>query len=405
MRATTNPRKRQGGLTLVELAIALAILGVAAVVLVRWVATRQGEDALQQRHSILSRADDALLAYASVHARLPCPASDADGLEDCGGPGHGRLPWRTIGLPDASAANIRYGVLRRSDAANVRLDADLTQALDRAHPIRVIASVGMPSALGAVNGLDFCHALRVGQRLPFSSDAVHTFSASSPGTALRNVAYALAAADPNDPVTLQHGSGPGFASPRRAPTAEYRDQVRAVGLDELWTRLRCGDAVAAVTYSHFDIAAAAGIDETAMADYRKQLEILELLAEANKDSADAGVLAAAAGILSATAGITEVASEILKASANPEMFAADLVGKPVEMGFAIAALATATAAQVSAALFQAEAEKALDQARDLYARISDPVDGLPARAAALSSSLRSEAEQADLRGTAPSAGP
>ncbi|MCR6685649.1 type II secretion system protein [Pseudoxanthomonas sp.] len=395
-----NHPSRQRGLTLIELAVTLAILGIAAIVLVRWMATRQSEDALQYRHDILSRADDALLAYASVHARLPCPASDEKGMEDCGGPAHGHLPWRTIGLPDAHAARVRYGVLQRPDS-NARLDADLTQALDRAHPLRVIASVGMPSALGAINGLDFCHALRVGQRLPFSSDAVHTSSASAPGTATRNVAYALAAADPDDPVTLQNGAGPGFASPRRAPTAEYRDEVRAVGLDELWTRLRCGDSVAATTYSHFDIAAAAGIDQTTMADYEKQLEILQLLAESNKDSADAGVLAAAAGILSATAGITEVASEILKASANPELFAADLAGKPVEMGFAIAALATAVAAQVSAALFQTEAEKSLNQARGLYTRISDPVDGLPVRAAELALSLREEAEQADLRGTAP----
>lgn len=391
----------QRGLSLVELAVTLAILGIVAIVLVRWIATRQGEEALTQRHDLLSRADDAMLAFASVHARLPCPSQDSDGLEDCAGPAQGQLPWRAIGLPDASAAHIRYGVLRRPDAANVRVDADLTQALDRAHPIRVIASVGLPAALGAINGLDFCHALRVGQRLPFSSDAVHTLSALTPGASTRNVAYALAAADPNDPVTLQHGASPAFASPRNAPTAEYRDQVRAVGLDELWTRLRCGDAVAATTYSHFDVAAAAGIDETTMADYRKQLEILELLAESNLDSAEAGVLSAAAGILSATAGITEVASEILKASANPEMFAADLAGKPVEMGFAIAALATATAAQVSAGLFRNEAEKALDQAQDLNERVSDPVDGLPARAAALALSLREDAEQADLRGTAP----
>jgi hypothetical protein len=386
---------------MVELAVTLVILGIAAIVLVRWMATRQSEDALRYRHDVLSRADDALLAYAAVHSRLPCPSPDETGLEDCAGPAYGHLPWRSIGLPDARAAHVRYGVLRRPDAANVRLDADLARALDRAHPIRVIASVGLPSALGAINGFDFCHALRVGQRLPFSSSAVHTFSASAPGTPTRNVAYALAAADPDDPVTLLNGSGPGFASPRRAPTAEYRDEVRAVGLDELWTRLRCGDAVAATTYSHFDVAAAAGIDETTMADYRKQLEILQLLAESNKDSADAGVLAAAAGILSATAGITEVASEILKASANPEMFPTDLAGKPVEMGFAIAALATATAAQVSAALFQTEAEKSLNQARGLYTRINDPVDGLPARAAELALSLREEAELADRRGTAP----
>lgn len=395
-----NRRLRQHGLTLVELAIVLAILGIVAVVFVRWAATRHGEDALRYRHDILSRADDALLAYASVHSRLPCPAADDKGMEDCGNPGYGRLPWRTLGLPDARAATVRYGVLRRPDA-NARLDADLARALDRAHPIRVIAGVGMASALGQTNGLDFCHALRVGQRLPFSGDAVHTSSAFFSGTPARNVAYALAAANPDDPVILQNGSGPGFASPRSGPTAQYQDEVRAVGLDEFWTRLRCGDVVAATTYSHFDVAAAAGIDETSMADYRKQLEILKLLAESNKDSADAGVLSAAAGIVSATAGITEIASEILKATANPEMFAADLVGKPVELGFAIAALATATAAQVSAGLFQTEAEKSLSQARYLYTRISDPGEGLPARATELALSLREEAERADQAGTGP----
>ena len=401
MKTPTNRRSWQHGLTLVELAITLAILGIVAVVLVRWAAVRHSEDALLYRHDILSRADDALLAYASVHFRLPCPAVDENGFEDCANPGYGLLPWRTLGLPDARAATLRYGVLRRPDPANVRLDADLASTRDRAHPIRVIASVGMASALGNINGLDFCHALRVGQRLPFSSAAVHTSSTFLSGTPAHNVAYALAAANPDDPVTLQNGSGPGFASPRAAPTAEYHDQVLAVGMDELWTRLRCGDAVAATTYSHFDVAAAAGIDETSMTDYRKQLEILSILAESNKDSADAGVASAAAGILSATGGITEVASEILKVSANPEMFPGDLVGKPIEMGFAIASLATAIAAQVSAAKFQEEAEKSLDQSQRLYERINDPVNGLPAQARTLAVSLREEAERADLAGTGP----
>mgnify|MGYP003575180040 CR=1 FL=1 len=401
MKTPISRRARQCGVTLLELTVALAVLGLIAVLLIRWIATPQTEHALQHRSDILSRADDSLLSYASVHARLPCPASDESGIEDCAGSGQGRFPWRTLGLPSADAAHIRYGVLRRPDIGNARLDADLTQAVDRAHPVQVIASVGFAAELGAVNGLDFCHALRVAQRLPFSSDAVHTLSGFQIEASSRNVAYVLAASDPEDPVTLQNGTSPGFASPRRLPTAEYRDQVRAVGLDELWTRLRCGDAVAAVTYSHFDVAAGAGIGETAMADYQKQLEILQLLAESNMDSAEAGVLTAAAGILSATAGITEVASEILKATANPELFAADLVGKPVEMGFAIAALATATAAQVSAALFRDEARKSLNQARGLYTRISDPSSGLPVLAAELALSLREEAELADRRGTSP----
>jgi len=103
---STNTSKR--GFTLVEMAIVLIVMGLVSSLLIAPLAMRAE---INQRHaaeSMLDTITDALIGFALVHGRLPCPsiesnpASPAYGLEQgppCALNVPGYLPWRTLGLP------------------------------------------------------------------------------------------------------------------------------------------------------------------------------------------------------------------------------------------------------------------------------------------------------------------
>jgi prepilin-type N-terminal cleavage/methylation domain-containing protein len=100
--------RSQRGLSLVEFALAMAILGIVA--LVAW---QHGSDVARRQSTVqsrllLERGEEAVRAFAFLHARLPCPSADARGVERCNGGVEGYLPYRTLGLSDTAAGAVRY---------------------------------------------------------------------------------------------------------------------------------------------------------------------------------------------------------------------------------------------------------------------------------------------------------
>lgn len=101
--------KAQRGFTLVELAIAMVILGLVltgfALALSQQVQQRQ----LTDTRTALQQANDALIAFVVANARLPCPAvAGSNGQEALAGVGGctapaGFLPAVTLGLPNLDA--------------------------------------------------------------------------------------------------------------------------------------------------------------------------------------------------------------------------------------------------------------------------------------------------------------
>ncbi len=374
---------RARGFSLVELAVVLVVLGLITLLLARFLGTAASEQQASASRSLLNRADDALLAYALVNSRLPCPASNASGVEDCGSGQVGRLPYKTLGLPDASARAIRYGVLRR--AGDRREDADLAVRHDRYDPLQVISDseTAIELPLGNTNGLDLCWALRNAGNAALDAGYLHVTSPRASTQIDAHVAYALAL--PRTGSTFsghQKGNTPAFDSPKRAQAPDFQDRVLAVGLDQLWSRMRCGDNLAAAGHAHFNAAAAITLTHTALGDYKKQLKISVKQAEANVANAVAAVLSGASATAGAAGGIADTVAEGLLT-----------MGAVATYKVALAAVATAAAVGVTitAGVMTSYADTAKDLAEDAYRDVDPHIE----RTKVLEDSVREHAKTAD----------
>lgn len=351
--------RRQAGFSLVELAIALLVLGLVAMLLARFLGHRSSVELQRVDTALLVRADQALTGFAVRHARLPCPDLDGDGREDCGGQAQiGRLPFRDLGLPDLRAGRLRYGVLRQDDPSGV----DLGRAGDRFHPLLVasLPPVAVHTPLGNINGLDLCHQLHHASLLPVAGDPghLHTLSGGQP----RTMAYALAVAGSDadgdgDAFDGPHAGGDArFLAPGAGSAHDQDDRVLAVAPGQLWTRLQCGEATSAAGHSHPNVANAAMILGQAATDYVEVLWLAVRLAEAKVDAANAKVIAASAGVTMAAAKSSIALSQtLLTAGAMAPVVAA-----------AAFALAANTAAAVTAGVSLGLAQDALADARDMH---------------------------------------
>lgn len=300
------------GYTLIEMALALVVLGVVMVVGWRFSVMANQRMVEIEAPPALAAADQALVGFAAVHSRLPCPDTTGDGREDCAGALVGKLPVVTLGLVRSDLVNVRYGVFRAAQT-DPRLDADLAAnpAKDRfapmiatGHPVVALA----PSLLlGNINGIDFCAALRLGGALPANSDRLHI--QNDAGAMIKNVAYALALpgamdADNNGSgFDASNASATGFASPARPISPAYDDVVLAVDFSQMFTRMACAGALVAASHAHANAASSVAILYSAYMDYDVQLRLADEMAQAKVSSALAGTFSAAAGTSKAAATV------------------------------------------------------------------------------------------------------
>jgi prepilin-type N-terminal cleavage/methylation domain-containing protein len=341
-----RPRS-QRGFSLLEMAIGLVILGIVTMALWQFLGTATQQRRTFVQRDLMARADDAVMAFALINNRLPCPASDNGGREDCSLQ-VGRLPFRTLGLPDARAGFMRYGIYR-----NQGLDADLGVAKDRFLPLFTtedgLATIGPDTQGITINGLDFCQALRTAMRAPLDAGYLHTQRWDTPASVNGNVAYALSLPGTDGFGGSQASAAPVFDSPQR-PTAggvpSYGDQVRAHGFGQVWSRMRCGDGMAAAGHAPWNALAAAGLYHQGLVEYEKQLKISDEIAGANVALALAGVASAGGAIANATQQLLEAAGAVT-GSVGAASF---------EMGLAIAAevASAASAAAATASSIQAD---------------------------------------------------
>jgi type II secretory pathway pseudopilin PulG len=322
--AHQQPARRERGFTMVEMGVALLVLGLISVALVAWWRAAAQQRVRAAESDIMVQAQQAALGFAHANYRLPCPATDPSGLENCGTPANprqvGLLPWRTLQLPAAATAQMRYGVYRVPQTS-LWLDTDLAVAADRMRPLATDVGADITTVnemgLGSVNLPDFCLALSLASQAsatavaPASALAVRDATAS---TAIRRpVAYVIAApglldadGDGDRMDGLNHSAStadPTFEAGNKPVSSTYDDRVLALGFDTLFGNLQCGQALSAIQHSHANAALSASVMRRAISDYKYQLEVEAVLAGANVASATAGVALAAAGLANAIAAL------------------------------------------------------------------------------------------------------
>lgn len=402
-------KRRMMGFTLVELAVVLLALGLILPGAVIFWQLSERQRVTTQQMDVQKQARDSLLGFLHSNYRLPCPAANSLGLEDCASNRQvGFLPWRTLNLPRSEAGALRYGVSRAPNSAFAPLDEDLAVRLDRMNPLRVRtpdpkpqnadapnpnappipataagilgatysgddaiplnsacnAANAPPCPLGvenAVNLIDICLALnRGGDGLVPAAGRL----ATQVGASRRAAAFVIAApgmldADGNGAAfdganATADNANPTFEAPGRAVTDTYDDIVVAASHNELFSELSCGASLSAVSHAHFNVATGSLVMERAMYDYRDQLYIAVVLARAD-------VAAAAAGVASAVAGSLDAAKEMVSAVADTTMSvgarAFQIALAAVGIGLAVASDVAAAYAVIDAALSLAEAEQ------------------------------------------------
>lgn len=107
-----SPPWGQRGFSLVEMAIVLVVLGLLLGGVLAPLSARQEQDRRDKNIVLLEQAREALIGFAIVNGRLPCPDASTPGTpgsgweNNCAPPlipsnvfASGRLPWAMLGIP------------------------------------------------------------------------------------------------------------------------------------------------------------------------------------------------------------------------------------------------------------------------------------------------------------------
>jgi prepilin-type N-terminal cleavage/methylation domain-containing protein len=157
----SRPPRRARGFSLVEMAVALLIVGLLLGGLLGSVGALEKRQRSTGTEAQLEEARDALVAFAVANRRLPCPADPGTpdtvagaGLENaptaagCTDGASGVLPWATLGLPAGDAWGRRFTYRVSAAFARTAPAFDLASLGDNV--VRNAAGVVLASAVPAV---------------------------------------------------------------------------------------------------------------------------------------------------------------------------------------------------------------------------------------------------------------
>ncbi|MFP4294667.1 MAG: hypothetical protein ACLFQH_02470 [Halothiobacillaceae bacterium] len=366
-RLTWVPVLQQRGISLVETTLVLVLLGT--VVVFGWrLADLAGTRVQDLRADVsLGEADAALTGFAALQARLPCPDTDGDGLEDCDEDDVvGALPWATLHLADPRLGRLRYGVYRAADELSDK-DRDLAVSRDRFHPLlaREQPPIALDWPLGKRTGLDFCHALRLGALDDYDPDQLHArLKAAEEGDTggAQPVAYALAmpgwtAGVSENPFSALNQEK-SFAAASTPRSVTHRDRVVVRSFEQVFDALGCGGLLASSGHAHPNAATAQAILVGGLKDYRQQLQLADRMAAAMVADSVAKVASAAAGTAKATALMLIATSQTIRtAGALAPVLAAGAAAIATNAAAAVAATATVALAAATKVMTEDKLEE------------------------------------------------
>lgn len=269
---TTAPRSRRApgrarGYGLLQVLLLIAVLaGLSAVGYLQW-RERTAVDSSKQERQALAQADRAIATFATVMRRLPCPDTNRDGLEDCGGAEQtGWLPSVTLILagadPGVDVGQLRYLVQRGGGKNDLTVLSDSWRPLEYDTTGKTFASMRATTATGGeyeagIQTLtDFCQRVDEARKTPYAAGMAEVRS-----TPVRTVAYALVhpgMGDADGNGSLFEGVNVSSASamedPARRPMlAQYNDVVFERSFPSLLADLHCSpliDSINTVALAH-----------------------------------------------------------------------------------------------------------------------------------------------------------
>lgn len=311
--------KRQQGFSLIELAVSIAIAGVAVGIAAGVVRGQKAQSGPTSEFLARSIAIDSLSGFAYVNGRLPCADTDSDGIENCPST-QGRLPYATLGMssPLLNQYNhhIHYAAYARSDGSAAN-DADLIESKDRLKPliVDINTTVGVNKSFDNRNTLDFCHALATAEKSAVNTSYVHTVYATSKG----HPAYLLVdpgRGDKNSDGNLFDGlnkplTSTAFEHPARPQSPEYDDHVYATPFSEMWGQVGCQNYYGLLAATYPNVVSSVAMYTRALEDYSNQLDLLKEMAGADVDQANANKISGDATVLDAAASAVVAAAAVL----------------------------------------------------------------------------------------------
>lgn len=157
---------RAHGFTLIEIAIVLVIVGLLLGGLLMPLATQVENARRQETQRALEEIRDAIIGFAVINGRLPCPDSDntPDGVEDRSGVANsctalagqlGVVPWVTLGVAGSDAWGNRFIYRIRGEFAD---DTDGAPAFPGAPTACTDTTAGVSFALCSGGNLNVADA-------------------------------------------------------------------------------------------------------------------------------------------------------------------------------------------------------------------------------------------------------
>ncbi|MDP3226544.1 MAG: hypothetical protein Q8N13_01030 [Acidovorax sp.] len=257
-------RARGFGLLQVLLLISV-VAGLATMGYLQW-RERSAINSARQERQALAQADRAIVNFATVLRRMPCPDIDRDGLEDCGvGDQKGWLPSVSLRLagadPGVDVGQLRYLVQRGGGTTDLTVLTDSWRPLEYDDTGKTFASMRETPAAGTYQAdiltlTDLCQRLDTGRTTAHAPGMAEV--RSSP---VRSVAYALVhpgnddADGNNSPFDGVNASAdPAVEDPARRPLlSTYNDIVLERSYQSLLYSFHCQpliDSINTVALAH-----------------------------------------------------------------------------------------------------------------------------------------------------------
>lgn len=235
-----HPTQQREGFTLIELSVALVVIGILIALSVKSGVTMSENARIIKNKADMDRAVQAVINFAALNKRLPCPEGAAAGIEGTNGgtcaASVGALPYNTV---DFNGTAIQHFQDTYYNDYIYALYSNTPEAAD----------LGAVSSNNTTIG-DFCNTLRKMGTTPGISIANNTYLNVNVTGAPNNVAFVIASRGPNrafDATGVNNVAGLSFENPARQPampdppnnTTTYDDLVQAVSFSELANRLKC----------------------------------------------------------------------------------------------------------------------------------------------------------------------